>query len=481
MRYFIFALCLITLVGCERDVTDRFASELPAQIVVNSFFSPGKNWKVYIGKTVNLGQKPGKNPVKNATVVVYENGSTPIELHYDSDGQYISNEKPRDGTYYRLSVKVPGYDEITAIDTVPPPVRVESVSYDTLQRSFPSLDQISESFYTYRPKFSFPGQPVNLNCRTVRPPNGTTAYYLDDESFRLMALHGLPQAYLDALRSLKNEHFTGSWQLIRACDDLLQPVDSMYYMNFPVGWMGFDYYAATEKEPIGENNITSFDIFTHSGSFQHIGTDNANLFASDITGLATPPGFFVDVYELPYTGNSSSPYKLLPYPPDTVHYDITPGCYLQVYSLSPAGYQYQTSYVKQVTGRTNLFDNYSSVYSNINGGVGIFAGVRDTICPTLYFGRPKLMYSEHEELSLTDESFAQMREAGIADVYINALMPLKGRVFPEPEFSDDRDFTNVIWETMRKALGEGYHFDESLRNVDFTSFATVTTIPAKSF
>ena len=180
-------------------------------------------------------------------------------------------------------------------------------------------------------------------------------------------------------------------------------------------------------------------------------------------------------------GNSSSPYKLLPYPPDTVHYNVAPGCYLQVYSLSPAGYQYQTSYVKQVTGRTNLFDNYSSVYSNINGGVGIFAGVRDTICPTLYFGRPKLKYSEHEELSLTDESFAQMREAGIADVYINALMPLKGKVFPEPEFSDDRDFTNAIWETMRKALGEGYHFDESLRNIYFTSFATVTTIPAKPF
>ncbi len=117
--FFVTLLILLTQCSCREIVTDEFPGFTPVP-TVNSILIAGKPMKVH----VSLAEKLDTNQltlVNDAEISLYIDGNYMESLLPDENGIYFSSSIVEPLRFYKLEIKVPGYETITCTEILPAP------------------------------------------------------------------------------------------------------------------------------------------------------------------------------------------------------------------------------------------------------------------------------------------------------------------------------------------------------------------------
>ncbi|MDX9881602.1 MAG: DUF4249 domain-containing protein [Prolixibacteraceae bacterium] len=153
-----FILLFFVFGACIKEV-DISTEQISKQLVVNCFFTERKAFKVHIS---HLAVYPDTTDriIDNATVNIYAGAVWLGTLPFVGKGLYSDNSiVPHQGIMYSIEVSVPGYQTVTATDSLPPPVPVkhasilrnaglydDGLSYDEISITF--KDEIGKNYYS---------------------------------------------------------------------------------------------------------------------------------------------------------------------------------------------------------------------------------------------------------------------------------------------------------------------------------------------
>ncbi len=115
-------LLAVVAVSCTEEID--FSSALEKKVVVNLILENRDTQEL----TLCYNSRPGAyryEYVKEADVRLFDDMTEIGRFGYDGLRTWTLNFRPLAGHTYRLSVNVPGYDEITAVTTMPENVRVQ--------------------------------------------------------------------------------------------------------------------------------------------------------------------------------------------------------------------------------------------------------------------------------------------------------------------------------------------------------------------
>ncbi|HEU4472777.1 MAG TPA: DUF4249 domain-containing protein [Flavisolibacter sp.] len=129
---FIFFACLAVLAACTRNTDVRAPAHEP-KLVLHGYVAVGERFEVSVGRTLamNVPAWDSNALVKNAWVLLYDNGVFADSLRYDSiRRRYASNlVTAASGHTYRVVAGVAGMTSVDAEATAPEPVPAISVSH----------------------------------------------------------------------------------------------------------------------------------------------------------------------------------------------------------------------------------------------------------------------------------------------------------------------------------------------------------------
>ncbi len=120
MKSTLFLFLVLLAFACDTPATLDFDNYEP-QIAVNCLFTHGQYFKVNISKTVVITENVDWPIVENAEVTIKSIKKNIIHsIPYQEDGNYYDSLfTPEFDEAYQLTVNVPGYKAITAIDSLP--------------------------------------------------------------------------------------------------------------------------------------------------------------------------------------------------------------------------------------------------------------------------------------------------------------------------------------------------------------------------
>jgi hypothetical protein len=134
--YSILAIAAIIVVASSSCETERFVNlpEHEPRLVVHGYVETGKPFSIAVGRSfrADIVTTLDTTYVKNATVVLYENGVFRDTLDYHVlQHRYVSasNVTPSPGNTYRLTVSAPGFDSVESIVTAPFPIPTTGFHY----------------------------------------------------------------------------------------------------------------------------------------------------------------------------------------------------------------------------------------------------------------------------------------------------------------------------------------------------------------
>ncbi len=161
----IIALSLLIFTSC-RDELNSEILDIQTKIVLNSFFCQGEPFRVYLSKSYSPFFAEKIEMIKDAEVVIYEDGSLLGELSYQIqtiDGytdEYhpliihkidscFTNQDlmPKIGSEYKIEVKVEGMKTVWANSKIP--VQVPIREFNTKKKKSNSTSPISPDSITY--------------------------------------------------------------------------------------------------------------------------------------------------------------------------------------------------------------------------------------------------------------------------------------------------------------------------------------------
>ncbi|RMG30699.1 MAG: DUF4249 domain-containing protein, partial [Bacteroidetes bacterium] len=142
-------------------------------LVVNSWFCPQKPWLLYLSQSRDAGDTTTVW-VPNAVISLYENGNYLGKFVHESKGRYRSPVLAQNGKTYRIEVEAEGFDPVSALDSMPAKVHIDSAFYDysTEVASLSFTDPVNETnYYEVGPPFTTSPDPVVLaeGYTTINP------------------------------------------------------------------------------------------------------------------------------------------------------------------------------------------------------------------------------------------------------------------------------------------------------------------------
>lgn len=329
LSYIVISLLILT--SCEKNI-DFKSGDLKPKLVVNSVLYAGSNYKyVRVEKSRSiLNEKNYFEALPNTNVKLYEDGVFLSELPFVSrldtfheylnygvvktypyeNGYYIdSTHVVKSGSTYRLEVLAEGFDLVTAETTVPYPTKLNNLDI-TLEESS------GNNFYS----------PFNIKCRLNLSDNKS-----EDNYYRLYTRQ---EQGLDLSNYMYSGYYGYGYEIdSMVTDTIIQLLQYSVYID--------------SQDPVLTSS-TNTDIF---------GTDETSSFFTD---------------ELMTSGNYTLSFNI--YAQREIYTEI--GEYLKVAAIieniSKELYFYAKSQELQADVRENPFAEPVPVYSNINGGIGIF-------------------------------------------------------------------------------------------------------------
>ncbi|WP_167604612.1 DUF4249 domain-containing protein [Maribellus sediminis] len=331
---FILSLVFLTvLISCEKTIEFK-SGDIQPKIVVNAFFYAGNKYNyIRIEKSKSiLEENLYYEALPNARVKLYEDGEFVTEMQFVSqmdtftqlleygvvntfpyeNGYYLdSTTIIKSGSTYRLEVESEGFDLVSCETTVPYPPQLNSIDleYENLGRN--------SGFY----------MPVKINCRLnfYEPKESRNYYQLFNDGMQGIDIENL-NTYSYYTGEINTES-TGS-------DTIAQVYRVFWYMD--------------TKDPVlsGSSDV---DIFNDVAYVD-------NLFSDELISTEN--------YTLTYAVYADQAIK------ESI------GEYIRVdasvKSISEEEYYYRKSLQEQLNVQDNPFAEPVPVFSNINGGLGIF-------------------------------------------------------------------------------------------------------------
>jgi hypothetical protein len=350
-RNYILILFFLTI-SCTKDL--ELSYEKPDQtMVVNCLFSEDETWKVTLTRIKSYSDQ-SDTFVDDARVAIVPENEDTIPLEYFKDGIYGSNEKPISGIQYRLIVRDSKGNTITAQSSISDKPIISDLKPSTQRTIYYSNANLSD--YSVLPlSFRISGNEqanfVRFRLYHFNTKWGYLRYMVTKETITELRKMKFPEDYLSELEKLIGVSMSSYqyWTTIRKIADKYEPpyngidftsklkeikVKTRYDDSFQMGYLF--------SNSIGFNNVSK-DIWNVLGEYGE--TQEATLFLSDVPVL-----------------NKSN------------QTDFKEEYWLETVGMSEAYYKYQKSYIKQVANWENPFASVIEVYSNIENGVGIFAG-----------------------------------------------------------------------------------------------------------
>jgi hypothetical protein len=341
------------VVSCTKDL--ELSYEKPDQtLVVNCLFSEDESWKVTLTRIKSYGDQ-SDTYVEDARVSVFPENNDTIHLEYSKDGIYISDEKPISGMQYRLVVRDSKGETITATSSIPIKPIVSNTIASTQQTMYYSNANLSDYFvmpWSFR--ISANNQPnfVRFRLSNFNTKWGYLRYMVTKETISALREKKFPEDYLSELGKLIGVSMS-YYQHHR----IIYEIGKRYKLPF-----NGDEIAISKLKEIKINNryddsFQSGYLFSNSIGLTNVSKDTWNVLG-EYNG-EKEVSLFVSAIPVMNKGNQT---------------DFKEEYWLEVTGMSEDYYKYLKTYVKQVETKGNPFASVIEVQSNIQNGVGIFAG-----------------------------------------------------------------------------------------------------------
>ena len=342
---------VITMVSCTKEIELNFP-DIERPLVVNCLFSEDEPWKVYLTRTKQHNELQDEF-VSNATIRINAEGKAPVELNYAGNGTYLSKQYPEVGIVYQLQIEVPGHQTITATNSIPPKVEVSGYTYENRQMTYFFSNTLED----------FEVAPLKLNLKTDAPAftrfrfysfntkTGYLRYKLTKEDIDALRNEGVPTCPLTELEKITGQVFT-TGKFIGMLRKIMETCD--YHLLETTVANLVSPFSVSAREP------EAFDIdaiFSTTGYLHNISIDFRTVLG-ELRGDDTVD-LFVDYSPANNKGNATG---------HSIEY------WLEVTTMNEDYYNYQKTYILQAFQAANPYTEPVQVHSNIQNGVGIFAG-----------------------------------------------------------------------------------------------------------
>lgn len=352
MKKLVYMMILLFLASCTKDL-DLAYEKSDQSIAVNCLFAENENWKVVLTRIKEYADK-NDSFVENAKVIIVPENSDSIYLNYSAHGIYSAEEKPIAGVLYQLIVRAEGSKIITAKSYIPVTPAISSIDAGTQNTIYFSNPNLSD--YPVLPwNFTISGSEnpnfVRFRVKSFNTNLGYKRYMVTKETISELREKKFPEDFLSELGQLIGVSMSSYqyWPKIREIAKKYEPpyngIDITPMLKEIKVTTRYDDAFLTNylfSNSLGFNNVSK-DIFNVMGEYQ--GLKEVSLFVSYIPVL---------------NKNDRTDYK--------------EEYWLEVVGMSEDYYHYQKSYIKQVVNLNNPFSSVIEVHSNIQNGVGIFAG-----------------------------------------------------------------------------------------------------------
>lgn len=345
----LFIIILTVFVSCTKEI-ELNLGQTEKQLVVNCLFSEDNPWKVFLTQTKSTDDT--EDPVvTNASVQILANGNNVIELEYAGDGMYESEQYPQKGVVYELRVDAPGYETISATNTIPADIEISDIDYSDSPTTYfftntmEDMDVAPLSFKLKSEDETF----VRFRLYSFDSRAGYLYYHFPTDSVTVLKEKGIPDCCIDKLASITDSAFSYS-----GFDDYLSQISS------DCGY--YPYQARNMLVPLNadDRRPEAFEIdgILSTCNWAHNISIDFRTVLGTFTGSETAD-LFVDYIPASNKGNDTG-YR--------VEY------WLEVTGMNEDYYKYQESYIRQAFQAANPYTDVVQVHSNITNGVGIFAG-----------------------------------------------------------------------------------------------------------
>lgn len=130
LKTFPFVIAFLALASCIKEI-DGNIPNLPTKVVVNCLFNPDSVMTVHVSLTAKSTDNQPKL-VSNAELWLYENGALIQYTNSHSDSYYSMNYYPKVGKIYSLKVKVPDFDTVFAQSSIPENCVIQQLTCELL-------------------------------------------------------------------------------------------------------------------------------------------------------------------------------------------------------------------------------------------------------------------------------------------------------------------------------------------------------------
>lgn len=346
---------LLIFTSCTKDIDLRFG-ESDQALVVNCLFSEDSDWKVILSRVKSYSDT-AETYVNDANVFIVPENNDTIRLRHKINGTYSADSRPVKGIPYQLVIK----DQskiIRAKSAIPSNANISSVKFTDQHTVFYSNPNLSD----------FDVTPVDLEIAPTGKQNfirfrfyslntaKIISYVITNNTIDTLRVKQFPEDFLAELSTL-----IGSY--INAYE-----IDIKVFYNIMLKYnLTYDQYLDTvfpaiEKIETGARDENTYEtdlIFSNSSWLSNVSRDTYNVMGE--LSQTQNASLFVSYY--PAMNKKASGSK-------TYNEEY----WLELVSMSEDYYKYQKSYINQVTNISNPFASPIEVYSNIENGVGIFAG-----------------------------------------------------------------------------------------------------------
>lgn len=344
---------LFLLVSCTKDLELAYEKS-DQKMVVNCLFSEEESWKVTLTRIKSFSDQ-SDSFVENARVSIVPENNDTIHLESYKDGIYGSDEKPISGIQYRLIVRDSKGETITAQSSIPVKPVVSDIKPSTQNTIYFSNANLSD--YDVLPlNFRITGNDqtnfVRFRLSHFNTKWGYLRYMVTNETISALREKKFPEDFLSELGKL-----IGVSMNYHQYSRRIYEIGKKYELPFN----GDEIAISKLKEIIVttryDDSFQSGYLFSNSLGFNNVSKDIWNVLG-EYRG-EKEVSLFVTYIPLMSKGSQT---------------DFKEEYWLEVTGMSEDYYKYQKTYIKQVENKENPFASVIEVHSNIQNGVGIFAG-----------------------------------------------------------------------------------------------------------
>ena len=353
MKNFIILAFFLSMVSCIKDIELPFEKS-DQTLVVNCLFSEDINWQVTLSRVKSYDDQTD-SIVDNAKVAIVPENKDTIRLNYKSNGIYYADERPVKGIQYQIIIKDDS-KVITAKSAIPSSVNVSSVNFtdqQTIYFSNPNLRDYNVVPLSLNISSTAAPSFVRLRFYSFNSVGGYLRYVVTEQTIVTLRNKGIAEAFLKKLSTIIGDSMT-----TYTVDKTIKKMSDEY--NLTYNEFANIVIPAIEVVKVnyrGEEAFQIGTIFSNCGWLNNVSRDAYNILG-----------------ELCQTKEASVFVDYIPVMNKNGNKDFTEEYWLEITSMSEDYFKYQKTYINQVLNLSSPFASTIEVYTNIENGVGIFAG-----------------------------------------------------------------------------------------------------------